>query len=342
MNVIIANKLKPMLDSLNIEVIKRIDGEISVNDIISQFKNFYYQRMILDITSLKNYKDIKTLQKLSISLDMNKLILVLDDSVETSDPAFLSGLISIGIYNFTKNIDGILYLYNNPNSYRDVADLHQIDVNPNQPSTPAFGVIQSNYAPQSPIRRIIGFKNITKQAGATTLVYILKKHLEKNYSVVAIEVDKKDFWYMRSNFNKPEENMVSTTNADIGNIISQHIDKNVILIDINNSPNAESLCQEVIYLVESSIIKLNSLLLTDSKVFNRLKGKKVVLNKSLLEPKDVGDFEYEAGIKVFFNMPPLDDRKKNIDIVNVFLVKLGFTMQQTEEMTKKRKALGIF
>lgn len=341
MNVIISNKLKPMLDSLNVEVIKRLDGEFSVNDIISQFRNFYYQRMILDITSLKNYKDIKTLQKLSISLDMDKLILVLDDSEETSGSAFLSRLISIGIYNFTRNIDGILYLYNNPNSYRDVADLHHIDVAPTQPA-PVFGVIQPTYAPQSPIRRIIGVKNVTRQTGATTLIYMMKKHLEKNYNVVAIEVDKKDFWYMRTNFNKPEENMISTTNSDIGNVIAQNSDANVILVDINNSPNAESLCQEVIYLVESSIIKLNSLLMVDNKVFDRLKDKKVVLNQSLLDAKDVADFEYEAGIKVFFNMPPLDERKKNIDILNVFLVKLGFTMQQTEEMTKRRKALGVF
>lgn len=342
MNVIISNKLKPMIDSLNVEVIKRLDGEFSVNEIINQFKNFYYQRMILDITSLKNYRDIKTLQKLSISLDMDKLILVLDDSEEMSGSSFLSRLISIGIYNFTRNVEGILYLYNNPNSYRDVADLHQIDMVNSDNSPTGFGTIQPNYAPQSPIRRIIGVKNVTKQSGATTLIYMMKKHLEKNYSVVAIEVDKKDFWYMRTNFNKPEENMISTTNADVGNVIAQNIDANVILIDINTSPNAESLCQEIIYLVESSIIKLNSLLMVDNRAFDRLKDKKVVLNQSILEARDVADFEYESGVKVFFNMPPLDERQKNIDILNVFLVKLGFTMQQTEEMTKRRRSTGLF
>ena len=64
--------------------------------------------MILDITALKNYKDIKTLQKLSISLDMDKIIILLDDTVEGSSDEFLSKLISMGIYNFTKNIDGII------------------------------------------------------------------------------------------------------------------------------------------------------------------------------------------------------------------------------------------
>ena len=46
--------------------------------------------MILDITAIKNYKDIKNLQKLSISLDMDKVILVLDDSPNSLSPDYLS------------------------------------------------------------------------------------------------------------------------------------------------------------------------------------------------------------------------------------------------------------
>ena len=37
---------------------------------------------------------------------------------------------------------------------------------------------------------------------------------------------------------------------------------------------------------------------------------------------DVNDFEGEAGIKVFYNMPSLDERKRN-EIINDFLIKLG-------------------
>ena len=68
MNVIIANKRAAMLRELGIDVIKTLEGEFDVDDIISQFKNFFFQRMILDITALKNYKDIRTLQRLSIAL----------------------------------------------------------------------------------------------------------------------------------------------------------------------------------------------------------------------------------------------------------------------------------
>ena len=62
MNVIICNQRKELLNSLNIDIIKTLEGQYEVEQIIEMFKNFYYQRMILDITALKNYSDIKTLQ----------------------------------------------------------------------------------------------------------------------------------------------------------------------------------------------------------------------------------------------------------------------------------------
>ena len=70
MNVIISNKATELLQSLTIDVIKTEQGEFEVSDIISRYQNLFYQRMILDVTALKDYKDIKTYQKLSISLDI--------------------------------------------------------------------------------------------------------------------------------------------------------------------------------------------------------------------------------------------------------------------------------
>ena len=100
MNVIISNKAENILSSLQIDVIKKVQGEFSANEIISMFGNFFYQRMILDITAIKDYKDIKNIQNLTMHLDVNKLILFLDDSVEASSPEYVSKLISMGIYNF--------------------------------------------------------------------------------------------------------------------------------------------------------------------------------------------------------------------------------------------------
>ena len=42
MNVIVSNKYQSLLASLNIDVIKSINGEFSVDDLIAQFSTFYY------------------------------------------------------------------------------------------------------------------------------------------------------------------------------------------------------------------------------------------------------------------------------------------------------------
>ncbi len=333
MNVIIANKYNAMLQGLDIDIIKSLNGEFDAEEIISTFQNFYFQRMILDITAVKNYKDIKNLQKLSIALDMEKVILLLDDSIESSSTEYLSKLISMGIYNFTKNAEGIMYLYNHPNTYRDVAHIHQLDFEKNDVSSE-----QSETYVRSRGTTIIGVKDITKQAGASTLIYMMKKILSKHYSVLAIEVDKRDFVY----FN--DKDMITATSNEIGNVIVKYSNMDIILIDVNSSAQAENLCNDVLCLVEPSIIKLNKLMMLDRHAFSKIKkeDKKLILNKSLLSSKDILEFEYEAKAKVYYNLPPLDDRERNIHALSRFLLKLGFEVDIDEEMSKKNKILGLF
>ena len=329
MNVIISNRNQALLENLGIDVIKEMNGEFEVDEIIASFQNFFYQRMILDITAIKNYTDIVNLQKMSISLPMDKLILLLDGTETTSNPNFLSTLVSMGIYNFTKNVEGIQYLYNTPNTYRDVAQFHRLDSmlggqpNPQaqfmSTSVPDVTVEQQFYG-----TRVIGVKNITKQSGATSLIYMMKNQLSKNYKTVAIEVDKNDFTYFK------RSDMISTITSDVGVIINKHKDKEVILIDINNSIVAEGFCQEVLYLIEPSIIKLEKLMVLNATALAGLKGKKIVLNQSLLSFSEVANFEYEARIKVFYNLVPLNEREKKLPELNKMLVKLGFSKQESE------------
>ena len=99
-------------------------------------------------------------------------------------------------------------------------------------------------------------------------------------------------------------------------------------MDVNNSPMALSMAQEVIYLVEPSTIKLNELVSVKKNAFLELKDKKVILNKSLLSSKDVSELQYETKLNYLFNMPPLNERDKNIPMVDEFLVKLGFLKLQ--------------
>ena len=327
MNVIVSNRYKSIIDTVDIEVIKKIEGEYDAEELGNAFKNFYFQRMILDITAIKDYKNIDNLRKLSVMIDMDKVILLLDDSEESSDPKYLSKLVSMKIYNFTKNAEGILYLYNHPNTYRDVAYIQQIE---------DVQMTVSDTFQDVTTTKIIGIKNVTKQSGSTSLAYMMKKKLSEKYKVVAIEIDKNDFMY----FN--EKDMVSISATDLGNTIQKYRDSSeVIVVDLNKS-NLEDLCHEVLYLVEPSIIKLNKLMMIDRTSLSKIKDKKVILNQSLLEPKDILDFEYEAKLKVFYNLPPLDERDKVNRPLLAFLIKLGFDRMVDNVETEKKKKLGIF
>lgn len=320
MNVIVSNKKTQMLQNLNIEIIKEISGEFDVDEIIDNFKNFFFQRMILDITALKNYTDIKVVQKLSLSIDMNKVILVLDEESNTVSPEFMSQLISIGIYNFTTNLEGIMYLYNSPNSYRDVAHLHIIDtvIPKEQPVDGETNTVYVDRYIEPESCRVIGVKNVTKQAGATTLVYMMKKMLQKHYSVAAIEVEKSDFRF----FN--DKDLISSTNSNLGNVITKNKEKEIILVDINNSENALGMCNDILYLIEPTTVKLNKMMIINPRALSNIKGKKVVLNQSLLNGKDISEFEYESGLKIFYNIPPLNERNNTYEELVELLHKLGF------------------
>jgi hypothetical protein len=150
-----------------------------------------------------------------------------------------------------------------------------------------------------------------------------------------VEVDGHDFSY----FN--DKSLVTTTSNDLHDTDSKYYNCDIILIDINKSQYAEDICTSVFYLIEPSTIKLNKMMLLNSRILETLRNKKIILNKSLLNSKDVLDFEYESKLKVFYNIPPLNERDKNIVVLNQFLVKLGFSKQQDGEMEKKNKILGL-
>ena len=178
MNVIISNERQAELANLDIEIIKSIHGVFDADELIQMFSNFFFGRMILDLTALKNYQDVRNLQKLSMSLDVEKIIILLPDTPECLAPQFLSKLISMGIYNFTTNLDGVNYLLTNPNTYRDVAHLHQIDSTPTSSETGSTGsgnTVINNIV--STGTYILGIKNVTEHSGATMLTYMLKKEL---------------------------------------------------------------------------------------------------------------------------------------------------------------------
>ena len=314
MNVIISNKYQSLLATLNIDVIKSINGVFTVEELVAQFSNFFYNKLIIDITAIKNYEDINTMQELSVNLDMSKSILLLDDNPIVNSPMYISQLISMGIYNFTNDAYNIRYLIDNPNSYKDVASYHNI----NGFKKPSLNEFKEDFTVGKIGQKILGIKNVTDHAGATTLTYLMKIHLESMYKVKAVEIDKNDFEY----FNDDELDSISS--ISFSEYLTNNSDLDVILVDLNDSSIGQY-CTDVIYLIEPGIIQLNRLVNKNSNIFDELMDKKVVVNKSVLNDKDLQDFERECGIMTFFNIPYLDDKQTDINVISALLEALGFS-----------------
>lgn len=316
MNVIVSNVNANKFANLDVDIIKSISGEFTVDEIVQSFSNFFFNRMFLDITAIQNYADVSNLKKLSIGLDVSKIILLLSDDPVVNTDGYISRLISMGIYNFARTEEELKYLYDNPNSYKDVAHLQRIDEVelPKTENMVSSGV------------RVIGFKNFTSHAGATSLIYMLKKQLAKNYYVVAIEVNKRDFMFYN------DKDMVSCGSSELSNFLLRYQNANIILIDLNDIDLsvAHHLCGDVIYLMEPSVLKINKLVMLDHNCFQKLFDKKVILNHSMLDNRDVEVLQGESGIQFFSVLPPMNDRKDNSQILFPFLEKLGLYRRVTD------------
>ena len=337
MNVKVVNKYESLINNLDIDIIKSVSGVFTPEELLAQFNNFFYNKMILDITAISDYENIKTMQELSVNMDMSKVILLLDDSEVVNNPKYLSALVSMGIYNFTRNIDAIKFLIDNPNSYKDVASYHQLNMVDNVsevPETHKKSKSSNNEEEKKEGIRIIGIKNVTEHAGSTTLTYLLKKQLEKNYKVIAVEVDNNDFVFLN------DRSLKNTNHFELQKFISSNYNNDVILIDLNNEGSVDY-CTDVLYLIEPGLIKLNKLIRKDPQIFDKLKGKKIVLNRSVLDNNDIEDFERESNSKVYFNIPYLDDKLDNYAELDILLRRLGF-MNEDSEPDRNNKLFNIF
>ena len=335
MNVIVANEQQNQLSNLDIDVIKNITGQYDVLEVVEMFKNFFYSKMILDVTALNDYNDFKTYEKLIHGLEADKIIFLLPEGTSLCTSNFLAQLISIGIYNFTTNMNGVVYLIKKPNSFKDVEHILKMASIQSSDETGAINTSLGSNDSSSNGRTILGIKNISNSAGATTFTYMLMKELSLTFgkeNVCAIEINKNDFFL----FNNKA--MISIRENEIKNILNKYSKTNIILVDLNDSKDV-SFCTDIIYLIEPSTIKLNKLVKKDKDIFSKLENKKIVLNQSLLLNNDVHDFENEAGVKVFYNMPPLDERKRNA-IIGDFLTKLG--IKNNTEKNNSTKIFGLF
>ena len=344
MNVMVYNKYKAVLTGLNIEVMKAIEGVYNVDEIIDAF-NFYYDKMIIDITAIRDYQNFDNLQKLAMNINMENVIFLLEDTPEMNNKEYLSKLVSLGIYNFTKDAAGINYLLVHPHGYREAININNLnDVIPavapqmSQPQMQPMNNYQMNntvdYGMGNTVnenqnvvqeenrgkvnnlkRRIIGFKDVTKHAGASTLIYLLKKAIEGKRSVSAIEINRVDFLY----FN--DENMISTTAVDVLKEIVKRSSDDIVFIDLNDYEDTD-ICTEVYYLLEPSTIMLNRLFKRNKGTLEKLRNEKVILNRCTLSNQDIATFEFETKLNIYFALPDVDDRQKNLEPINKLASKM--------------------
>ena len=137
-----------------------------------------------------------------------------------------------------------------------------------------------------------------------------------NLRVNAIEVGKDDFKYYN------DADMISATADNLRNVINSS-NANLILVDLNDYYGNFDFFNDIIYLVEPSVIKLNKLMMHNRFVFKENSKNKLILNMSLLNKNDVSALSREAGVNFIMNIPPINDRVTNDVILNLLSI-LGF------------------
>lgn len=293
MNIVIENMNESIINSIGISNAQVFKGVYDVTQIFGQISALQYEKVIIDITALNNYTDIQVFKSLLSFIPSEKIILVMTEQNVNVD--YLKALIEIGVYNIAYTGEHIVNLYSTPNTYDDAMVL----VNKT-----------SNQA------KIIGVKNITKHAGSTSLIYILKKHLEKYRKVLAIELDKLDFKFFH------DKQMISIQENDLPLTLQKNSNQDIIFIDLNLSKDASKYCDEIIYLIEPTMIRINQSMMIDPTMFSKLNGEKVVLNMSPLDDAETKQFASESHLKIFYSIPLINERK-NSDIINNFISKLN-------------------
>lgn len=231
----------------------------------------------------------------------------------------MSNLIKCGFYNFTRNYEGIKFLYNTPNNYDNVKHLLLSDEEAERKQVEFKETHEVIYQATGE-RRIIGLVNLTNHAGATSLTNMMVRQLNQaGIMAVGLEMFKQDLMFYH------DPNLSACFNRqDLESKLKLYEDVSAVIIDLNEFGEADKFCDEILYLIEPSYVMLTKLLKKNRNAFAEMKDKKVVLNKSFVNDQEIPDFEYESRIKVFDNIPPLNDRDKNIQNINELLEKLGF------------------
>lgn len=321
MNLVIANENMRVINNLNIDILKILNGVFDVHMLEKELVNFYFNKVIIDITAIKNYFITYDLFEFLDYFGKDKVILLLNDSEYCESKEFLTKIINKGYYNFTKNAQGISFLVNKSNTYDDVKKYIRDDKFTSVLNKPVQEEVKNTQTNQSN-QKIIGIKNLSDSAGATTLMYMFVKQLSLNYKAKGIEINNHDSIYFRN------ENIIYCTDLlDLQTKIKEFRSMEAIIVDLDGF-DCKDICTDVIYLLEPGTIRLNKFLINNKNFVNEYKDKKIVLNRSAIKEEELHNFERETGINIFYNLGNFNDRLERIKSVDGLLIKLGFEKQE--------------
>jgi len=320
-NIVTANENKSIIDRLEIDVIKRVDGQFELKELLGKFVNLYFNKIILDVTSIKGYEDVQTIVDLSKAIDPTRIILLLNNNPVVNSKLYLSTLVKNGIYNFTRNYEGITYLYEHPSKLEDVQYLilsqqaEDEELLKQQHERENYEIKRNNK------RLVIGLDNLTNHAGASSLTNMMVKQLNNHgYKAVGFEMYKQDLIFYHD-----DEHFISVmSKIEMESKLKYYSDVDCIIVDLNNYSEANKYCDQILYLVEPSYIMLTKLLRRNKNAFLDHKDDYIVLNKSFVNDQEIADFEFETKSKIFANIPPLNDRNNDLHEINQFLTQLGY------------------
>ncbi len=123
MNILVSNKYRNYLISYDYNLIKEITGEYDSKDLISLISTIQYNKLIIDLTAIKGYTDLKNIRELINNVESSRIILLLSNEVITTSKYYLSNLINMGIYNFTLAPGEIVYLLQYPRTYKQAKEM---------------------------------------------------------------------------------------------------------------------------------------------------------------------------------------------------------------------------
>jgi hypothetical protein len=131
MNILITNLYREYLTDYDFNIIKEINGQFDSKELVEMLKNIIYDKLIIDLTAIKDYQKLENIRELSTNIESSKIILLLSNESITTSEYYIANLVSQGIYNFTLVPAEIGNLINYPRNYEQAKNINFKNINNN-------------------------------------------------------------------------------------------------------------------------------------------------------------------------------------------------------------------